>query len=74
MVEREEYLLGRKVDKTLEQLNEEEKLKQQNLIVQPKNRVEHECIPPSIRDFNKVVQAEQVCLFISVECFCLISF
>ncbi|RZC42765.1 pre-mRNA-splicing factor CWC25 -like protein [Asbolus verrucosus] len=60
LVEREEYLLGRSVDKTLEQLNEEEKQKQQGIVLTPKNRVEHECIPPSIRDFNKVVQAEQV--------------
>lgn len=59
-MEREEYLLGRAVDKTLEQLNDEEKQKQQGLVAPPKNRVEHECIPPSIRDFNKVVQAEQV--------------
>ncbi|KAJ3654532.1 hypothetical protein Zmor_013714 [Zophobas morio] len=61
-VSREEYLLGRPVDKTLEQLNDEEKekQKQQSLLPVPKNRVEHECIPPSIRDFNKLVQAEQV--------------
>lgn len=48
------------MDKTLEQLNEEEKLKQQGLSSQPRNKVEHECIPPSMRDFNKGVQAEQV--------------
>ncbi|XP_066147379.1 pre-mRNA-splicing factor CWC25 homolog [Euwallacea fornicatus] len=59
LVDREEYLLGRKLDRTLEQINEEEK---PNKIVlpTPKNHVEHECIPPSIRDFNKIVQAEQV--------------
>ncbi|KAL1497118.1 hypothetical protein ABEB36_008128 [Hypothenemus hampei] len=59
LVEREEYLLGRKVDKTLEQLNDEEKTKK-IVLPTPKNHVEHECIPPSIRDFNKIVQGEQV--------------
>lgn len=59
LVNREDYLLGRKIDKTVEQLNEEEKVKKIVLPV-PKNHVEHECIPPSIRDFNKIVQSEQV--------------
>ncbi|KAJ8920992.1 hypothetical protein NQ315_015788 [Exocentrus adspersus] len=59
LVDREEYLLGRSIDKTLEQLNAEEKEKKLG-IVPPKNHVEHECIPPSIRDFNKVVQVDQV--------------
>ncbi|XP_060518847.1 pre-mRNA-splicing factor CWC25 homolog [Cylas formicarius] len=59
LVNREEYLLGRSVDKALELKNEEEKEKKFVLPV-PKNHVEHECIPPSIRDFNKIVQAEQV--------------
>lgn len=62
LVNREDYLLGRKVDKTLEQLNEEEK-PQKFVLPTPKNHVEHECIPPSIRDFNKIVQTEQVSLF-----------
>jgi len=59
LVDREEYLLGRKVDKTLEQINEEEKEKK-IVLPTPKNHVEHECIPPSIRDFNKIVLSEQV--------------
>lgn len=59
-MDREEYLLGRAVDQTLENLNNEEKQKQQSFTGPPKSRVEHECIPPSIRDFNKVAQAEQV--------------
>ncbi|XP_050306828.1 pre-mRNA-splicing factor CWC25 homolog [Anthonomus grandis grandis] len=59
LVDREEYLLGRKVDKTLDQLNNEEK-ETKFVLPTPKNHVEHECIPPSIRDFNKIVQAEQV--------------
>ncbi|KAJ8965811.1 hypothetical protein NQ317_012326 [Molorchus minor] len=59
LVDREDYLLGRSVDKTLDQLNNEEKEKKLG-ILPPKNHVEHECIPPSIRDFNRIVQAEQV--------------
>lgn len=59
LVNREDYLVGRKVDKALEQLNEDEKEKK-IVLPTPKNHVEHECIPPSIRDFNKIVQAEQV--------------
>lgn len=59
-MDREEYLLGRTVDKTLEQLNAEEKQKQSNALPQPKNHVEHECIPPSIRDY-KLQVGEQVC-------------
>lgn len=58
-VDREEYLLGKSVDKTFEQLNNEDKEKKLGL-VPPKNHVEHECIPPSIRDYNKIVQQEQV--------------
>lgn len=60
LVNREDYLLGRKVDKTLDQLNEEEK-PNKFVLPTPKNHVEHECIPPSIRDFNKIVKTEQVC-------------
>lgn len=59
-INREEYLLGRSVDKSLEQLNAEEKATASGLLAPPKNHVEHECIPPSIRDFNKIVHAEQV--------------
>lgn len=58
-VDEEEYLLGKSVDKTFEQLNNEKKEKKLG-IAPPKNHVEHECIPPSIRDFNKIVQEEQV--------------
>lgn len=58
LVDREDYLLGRKIDKTLELLNEEEKQSELG-ISQPKNHVEHECIPPSIRDYNKIQIGEQ---------------
>ncbi|KAL3285419.1 hypothetical protein HHI36_019521 [Cryptolaemus montrouzieri] len=61
LVDREDYLLGRTVDKTLEDLNEEDKNKATNqFLPPPKNHVEHECIPPSIRDYNKIVHSEQV--------------
>ncbi|XP_044766725.1 pre-mRNA-splicing factor CWC25 homolog [Coccinella septempunctata] len=61
LVDRESYLLGRSVDKTLEELNKEEATKTvDKLILPPKNHVEHECIPPSIRDYNKIVKSEQV--------------
>ncbi|KAG5888288.1 hypothetical protein JTB14_006675 [Gonioctena quinquepunctata] len=59
LIDREDYLLGKSVDKPLEQINAEEKEKRLGL-VPPKNHVEHECIPPSIRDFNKIIQSEQV--------------
>lgn len=60
-MDREEYLLGRAVDKTIENLNAEDKQKQNNIVLpQPKNHVEHECIPPSIRDFKLQQAAEQV--------------
>ncbi|KRT79110.1 hypothetical protein AMK59_8435, partial [Oryctes borbonicus] len=58
LVDREEYLLGRKIDKTLELLNAEEKQSELG-ITPPKNHVEHECIPPSIRDYNKLQVGEQ---------------
>lgn len=51
--------MGKPVDNALEQLNQEERDKKLGL-QPPKNHVEHECIPPSIRDFNKILQVEQV--------------
>lgn len=58
-VDREEYLLGRSIDKSLEQMNSGEK-PGQSCSSNPKNHVEHECIPPSIRDFKKMQMGEQV--------------
>lgn len=58
LVNREEYLLGRAVDKTFEQLSQEEELEQQHQqqdvigVSVPKNHVEHECIPFSIRAYK----------------------
>ena len=48
-VNREEYLLGRPVDKALDRAKDEEKSRNGSL----KNYVDHECIPPSIRDLKK---------------------
>lgn len=55
LLNREEYLLGRQVDKSFEkQEAAEREAKQQELVgvTKPKNHVEHECIPFSIRQFH----------------------
>lgn len=54
MLNREEYLTGRAVDKHFEQQDAQEKQKDRALIgvTVPKNHVEHECIPFSIRSFR----------------------
>lgn len=51
---REEYLTGRSIDKHFEQQDTVERQKEQNLVgvTVPKNHVEHECIPFSIRAFR----------------------
>lgn len=52
---REEYLTGRSIDKHFEQQDREERQKEAaNLVgvTVPKNHVEHECIPFSIRAFR----------------------
>lgn len=52
---REDYLLGRTVDKTFEQFAEDERAteKQEHLGVSvPKNHVEYECVPFSIRAYK----------------------
>jgi len=50
VVNREEYLLGKPVDKAFEQIQQAEKDAELNRI--PKNHVEYECIPPSLRFFS----------------------
>ncbi|XP_039306963.1 pre-mRNA-splicing factor CWC25 homolog isoform X2 [Solenopsis invicta] len=50
MINREEYLLGRPVDKAFEQMQQAEKDVELNRM--PKNHVEYECIPPSLRFFS----------------------
>nr|XP_029714858.1 pre-mRNA-splicing factor CWC25 homolog [Aedes albopictus] len=59
-VNREEYLLGRTVDKNFEQLDAQEKAGTSVGISQPKNHVEHECIPFSIRQYKGLEGTEQV--------------
>ncbi|XP_059618573.1 pre-mRNA-splicing factor CWC25 homolog [Phlebotomus argentipes] len=59
LVNREEYLLGRPVDKTFEQLTAEADNQLIGVTV-PKNHVEHECIPFSIRAFRGTQGGEQV--------------
>lgn len=58
MVNREEYLLGRPVDKAFEQMQQAEK--EAELIKVPKNHVEYECIPPSLRFFSGNEQVDLV--------------
>lgn len=50
---REEYLTGRAIDKHFEQQDKEERQKESLVgVTVPKNHVEHECIPFSIRAFR----------------------
>ncbi|XP_035776817.1 pre-mRNA-splicing factor CWC25 homolog [Anopheles albimanus] len=63
LVNREEYLLGRTIDKTFEDLDAQEKAATSNSafgVAQPKNHVEHECIPFSIRQHKGVLSNDQV--------------
>ncbi|XP_063709694.1 pre-mRNA-splicing factor CWC25 homolog [Culicoides brevitarsis] len=61
---REEYLMGRTIDKNFEQLDQEEKAKADPInnvaISQPINHVEHEVIPFSIRKYKGLPGTEQV--------------
>ncbi|KOC64564.1 Pre-mRNA-splicing factor CWC25 like protein [Habropoda laboriosa] len=50
LINREEYLLGRPIDKPFEQMVQAEKDTELNQT--PRNHVEHECIPPSLRFFS----------------------
>ncbi|XP_076662599.1 uncharacterized protein LOC143365896 isoform X2 [Halictus rubicundus] len=50
MINREEYLLGRPIDKSFEQMAQADKDNDVNQV--PRNHVEHECIPPSLRFFS----------------------
>ncbi|XP_076176652.1 uncharacterized protein LOC143151434 [Ptiloglossa arizonensis] len=50
LINREEYLLGRPIDKSFEQMVQAEKDAEVNHV--PRNHVEHECIPPSLRFFS----------------------
>ncbi|KAI4500034.1 hypothetical protein M0802_004904 [Mischocyttarus mexicanus] len=50
MVTREDYLLGRPIDKSFEKVAQTQK--DADLNRAPKNHVEYECIPPSLRFFS----------------------
>ncbi|KFB39241.1 AGAP008760-PA-like protein [Anopheles sinensis] len=61
LVNREEYLLGRTIDKTFEELDAQEKAATSTFgVAQPKNHVEHECIPFSIRQHKDMLSTDQV--------------
>lgn len=63
LINREDYLLGRSVDKNYEILNaEEQKDKESHLfgVTVPKNHVEYECIPFSIREYRSLQCTDQV--------------
>ncbi|XP_057325633.1 pre-mRNA-splicing factor CWC25 homolog isoform X2 [Microplitis mediator] len=49
-INREDYLTGKKIDKTFEQFVQAEKNTERNRL--PSNHVEHECVPPSLRFFS----------------------
>lgn len=58
LINREEYLLGRPIDKSFEQMVQTEKVVELNHT--PRNHVEHECIPPSLRSFSGNEQVDLV--------------
>ncbi|XP_019845142.2 pre-mRNA-splicing factor CWC25 homolog [Bactrocera dorsalis] len=62
LINREEYLLGRNIDKSFEILQAEEQRKDSNIVgvKQSINHVEHECIPFSIRSYRNMENTEQV--------------
>ncbi|KAH8337564.1 hypothetical protein KR074_006873, partial [Drosophila pseudoananassae] len=62
LINREEYLLGRKIEKSFETLQAEERRQEQNVIgvKQSINHVEHECVPFSIRQYRNLQSNEQV--------------
>ncbi|CAD6219267.1 GSCOCG00004886001-RA-CDS [Cotesia congregata] len=49
-INREEYLLGKKIDKNFEKIASAEKNSERNEL--PGNHVDYECVPPSIRSFS----------------------
>ncbi|EDW03306.1 pre-mRNA-splicing factor CWC25 homolog [Drosophila grimshawi] len=62
LINREEYLLGRKIDKSFEQLQSEERRQEPSALglKQSINHVEHECVPFSIREYRNLQSTEQV--------------
>lgn len=60
---RDEYLLGRTVDKHFEQQVAAEKEKNLIGVTVPKNHVEHECLPFSIRAFKGAPEVSRLITF-----------
>ncbi|KAH8349245.1 hypothetical protein KR067_004852, partial [Drosophila pandora] len=62
LINREEYLLGRKIDKSFETLQAEESRQEQSVlgVKQSINHVEHDCVPFSIRHYRTLQSNEQV--------------
>ncbi|XP_055837710.1 pre-mRNA-splicing factor CWC25 homolog [Episyrphus balteatus] len=61
LINREDYLLGRPIDKAFELMEAEEKSQDMSGMKVPINHVEHECIPFSIRSYrNATTSSEQV--------------
>ncbi|EDW87428.1 pre-mRNA-splicing factor CWC25 homolog [Drosophila yakuba] len=62
LINREEYLLGRKIDKSFETLQAEESRQEQSTVglKQSINHVEHDCVPFSIRTYRNLQSNEQV--------------
>ncbi|BFF94827.1 pre-mRNA-splicing factor CWC25 homolog [Drosophila madeirensis] len=62
LINREEYLLGRKIDKSFETLQAEERQQEHGTVgvKQSINHVEHECVPFSIRAYRNLQSTEQV--------------
>nr|XP_044251162.1 pre-mRNA-splicing factor CWC25 homolog [Drosophila takahashii] len=62
LINREEYLLGRKIDKSFETLQAEEHRQEQSTVglKQSINHVEHDCVPFSIRTYRNLQSTEQV--------------
>lgn len=56
-INHEDYLLGKTIDKEFEALAQEERNKnQEEQGLAPKNHVEHECVPFSIRSYKNAPQ------------------
>lgn len=64
LLNRDEYLLGRSIDKSFEIQDAAEKEKSQVGVTVPKNHVEHECIPFSIRAYHGTQLVSHTILFI----------
>ncbi|XP_026843207.1 pre-mRNA-splicing factor CWC25 homolog [Drosophila persimilis] len=62
LINREEYLLGRKIDKSFETLQAEERRQEHGTVglKQSINHVEHDCVPFSIRAYRNLQSTEQV--------------